>query len=65
MTTTQAADRAPALVPIREARAHLGGIGATKLYDLIGKGELTKVNIGRRGFITARSLDEYVDRLGA
>ncbi len=45
------------LVPIPEARQHwLGGIGHTTIYALINSGELVKVNIGRRSFITAESL---------
>jgi predicted DNA-binding transcriptional regulator AlpA len=51
------------LVSIPEAREILGGIGHTTLYDLINHGELLKVNIGRRGFITSESLAAYVDRL--
>lgn len=64
-TTTQAVDRTPALTSIPEARAYLGGLGATKLYALVNAGELVKVNIGRRGFITVKSLERYVDRLSA
>jgi Helix-turn-helix domain len=52
------------LVPIPEARRDwLGGIGHTTMYELIKRGELTKVNIGRRSFITSESLAAYVDRL--
>lgn len=51
------------LVSIAEARALLGGIGHTTIYELIKRGEITKVNIGRRGFITSESLAAYVDRL--
>jgi hypothetical protein len=51
------------LVSIPEARAVLGGIGHTTIYDLIKRRELVKVNIGRRGFVTAESLAAYVDRL--
>jgi excisionase family DNA binding protein len=51
------------LVPIPGARAQLGGIGNTTLYELVKRGELTKVNIGRRGCITAESLSAYVGRL--
>ncbi|CAN5150618.1 hypothetical protein BH09ACT8_BH09ACT8_59160 [soil metagenome] len=53
------------LVPIPEARERLGGIGQTTVYELIKSGSLTKVNIGRRGFITAESIAAYVDRLSA
>ena len=55
----------PRLVSIPGARAELGGIGHTTLYDLIKRGELVKVNIGRRGFITSESLAAYVDRITA
>ena len=54
---------APLLVSIPEARDKLGGIGHTTVYDLVNRGLLTKVNIGRRGFITARSLTDYVNAL--
>ena len=51
------------LVSIPDARAELGGIGHTTIYDLINRRELVKVNIGRRSFITAESLTAYVDSL--
>ena len=51
------------LVPFPEARHVLGGIGRSTVYDLIERRELTKVNIGRRSFITSDSLDAYMDRL--
>jgi hypothetical protein len=41
----------------------LGGIGRTMLYDLMAAGELEQVKIGRRGFVTAKSIAAYVDRL--
>lgn len=54
------------LVSMQEARDKwLGGLGRTTLYELIKRGELTQVHIGRRGFITAASLERYVERLGA
>lgn len=51
------------LVPYDDAMHMLGGIGRTKFYELIQDGELDQVKIGRRGFITAKSLAAYVDRL--
>jgi hypothetical protein len=51
------------LVPIGDACALLGGVGRTTLYELVKRGDLVKANIGRRGFITAKSLEAYVDRL--
>jgi hypothetical protein len=46
-----------------DAREVLGGIGHTTIYELVNRGEIMKVNIGRRGFITSESLDAYVNRL--
>jgi hypothetical protein len=51
------------LTPITGACTALGGVGRTKVYELVNQGELVKVNIGRRGFITTESLTAYVDRL--
>lgn len=51
------------LYPIPEARERLGGIGHSTIYRLINEGRITKVNIGRRGFVTAESLDAYVASL--
>lgn len=51
------------LVSIPEARRLLGDIGHTTVYELIKRGEIVKVNIGRRGFITSESLEAYLDRL--
>jgi|GEM_PF-3315352 len=56
-------DNQPLLVSVPGVQWRLGGIGVTKVYDLIKRGELVKVNIGRRGFITAKSLEAYVDRI--
>lgn len=53
------------LVPIPDARTDLGNIGHTTIYELVKRGKLEKVNIGRRSFITARSLDSYIDSLTA
>ena len=38
------------VVPMPEARQVLGGIGHTMLYELINRGEILKVNIGRRSW---------------
>jgi hypothetical protein len=53
------------LVPIPEARERLGGIGHTTIYALFNNGDLTKVNLGRRSFVTEESLAALVDRLTA
>ncbi|MGL6234277.1 MAG: helix-turn-helix domain-containing protein [Segniliparus sp.] len=51
------------LYPIPKAREALGGISTTTVYELAKQGEIVKVNIGRRGFITAESITEYIGRL--
>ena len=52
------------LVSIQEAREKwLGGVGRTTVYELIKRGELTQVHVGRRSFLTSKSLEAYVDRL--
>jgi len=52
------------LVSIQEAREqYLGGLGRTTVYELIKRGELVQVHVGRRSFITAKSLEAYVNRL--
>ena len=51
------------LVSLRDTQYTLGGIGRTTVYDLVDKKELVKVNVGRRMFITADSIDGYLNRL--
>ncbi|WP_111512245.1 helix-turn-helix domain-containing protein [Mycobacterium kyogaense] len=51
------------LFAVPEACASLGGISRTTLWELVSRGELTRVNVGRRTFVTAKSLAAYVDRL--
>lgn len=51
------------LLSIDELQNALGGLGRTSAYDLIKRGLIVKVNIGRRSFVTAKSVEEYVDRL--
>jgi predicted DNA-binding transcriptional regulator AlpA len=53
------------LLPYTDAMAALGGISRTTLWELVNEGQLVKVKIGARGFITAKSIAEYVDRLTA
>ena len=56
------------LVPIgmvadEGARDALGGVCRATIYGLVNRGELVKVNLGRRAFITADSLEAYIERL--
>lgn len=53
----------PLLVSVPGTQAALGLGSRTTVYKLADLGELVRVNIGRRSFITAKSLAAYVDRL--
>jgi excisionase family DNA binding protein len=54
----------PVLLPIYpDAGKALGGLGRTKLYELITSGELRTVKIGRRRFVPASAVEEYAARL--
>src|SRR6188472_4321545 len=47
---------------VPEAQVRLGGLGKTTLYDLVAKGELETVKIGRRTFIPSDSVQAFIDR---
>ncbi len=51
------------LYDINESCSTLGGISRSQLYKLIDDGVLERVNIGRRAFVTGRSLNSYVESL--
>src|ERR1700745_3019239 len=44
------------LMPVKEARHQLGGIGPTTFYALVKEGELSLVKLGRRSFVEAEEL---------
>ena len=51
-----------ALLNESDARAELGGLGRTKLYELTSSGDLSTVKIGRRRMWLTESLHAYVAR---
>ena len=53
----------PELFPIPAAQQYLGGLGRTTIYELIARGLIRRVNIGRRSFITRQSMDHYIAHL--
>lgn len=54
------------LVPLADAGSKwLGGVGITTVYGLVAAGDLVKVSIGRRAFVTRRSIEAYVERLAS
>ena len=50
------------LMPVEEARQQLGGISPTTFYGLVKEGELSLVKIGRRSFVHAEDLDDFLRR---
>jgi hypothetical protein len=48
------------LLPYREARHTLGGISAPILHRMIDNGDIDRVRIGKRCFITAESIDRFI-----
>ncbi|MDT5045142.1 MAG: helix-turn-helix domain-containing protein [Mycobacterium sp.] len=60
---SDAAERlAKALRDLKEARQQLGGISPTTFYALVKGGELSLVKIGRRSFVQAEDLDDFLRR---
>lgn len=51
------------LYPIADAQQSLGRLSRTTIYNLVNDGQLEMVHVGRRAFITAKSIAAYVDRL--
>jgi excisionase family DNA binding protein len=50
------------LMPVKEAGQQLGGISPTTFYALVKEGELSLVKIGRRSFVHAEELDDFLRR---
>ncbi len=51
------------LLPIWPETGAALGVGRTKVYELIGAGELRTVKIGRRRLVPVSSVLELVERL--
>ena len=60
MATTETQRR---LIPISDVCGELGGVSRSMIYELINQGLLIKCAIGRRSFVTAESLDAYIESL--
>jgi predicted DNA-binding transcriptional regulator AlpA len=48
-----------------EARGVLGGLGRSKLYQLMAAGQIKPTKIGRRTFFAANELERFVTALKA
>lgn len=49
----------------KATRLRLGGLGRSKLWELIGSGELRSVKIGKRRLVPEQAICEYIARLEA
>lgn len=52
------------LFKIGDAQNLLGGISRPMIYRLIDRGDLKRVKLGSRAFITRSSLNDYLRALG-
>ncbi|MCI0583173.1 MAG: helix-turn-helix domain-containing protein [Chloroflexi bacterium] len=58
-----AAAPAPRNLTVPEARAALGGVARSTIYDLVSRGELRKIKVNRRKtVIPADSVAAYLER---
>lgn len=48
---------------IEGTQRKLGGLGRTRIFDLMRTGELKSVKIGRRRFVPDSAIQEYIDQL--
>ncbi len=53
----------PELNPISETQRRCGGVSRQTIYNLVDRGELQRVNIGRRAFITGDSIERFLRNL--
>lgn len=53
------------LYPLPEARKKLGGLSHSKLYELVKKGDLRLVKIGRRSYLTREEIRRFVASLSS
>jgi len=52
------------LLKISDAQQILGGISRPMIYRLVDRGQLTRVKLGSRAFITRASIHGYLRNLG-
>ena len=58
---TRDANPAPLCVRVNVA-ARMMGIGRTKLYELIGNGEVDAIKVGKATLVTTASLNAMIER---
>jgi excisionase family DNA binding protein len=53
----------PPLVAIPEVSGYLGNISRSKVYELVASGQLTRVRIGSRAFVSGESITAFLDKV--
>lgn len=53
----------PSLVAMPDVPNYLGDISRSKIYELVANGELKRIRIGRRAFISGESIAGFIDKL--
>jgi excisionase family DNA binding protein len=53
----------PPLVAMPDVPNYLGDISRSKVYELVASGELTRIRIGRRAFISGESIAGFLSKL--
>lgn len=53
----------PPLIAIPEVPRYLGDISRSKVYELVATGDLTRIRIGRRAFISGESIGLFLNKL--
>jgi excisionase family DNA binding protein len=53
----------PPLVALTKVPGYLGDISRSKVYELVAAGELTRVRIGSRAFISGESITAFLTKV--
>ena len=53
----------PPLVAMAKVPGYLGDISRSKVYELVATGELTRVRIGARAFISGESITAFLTKV--
>jgi predicted DNA-binding transcriptional regulator AlpA len=56
-------EKLPPLVAMPEVPSYLGKISRSNVYKLVDAGELTRVHIGSRAFITGESITAFLSKV--
>jgi excisionase family DNA binding protein len=58
-------EQLPVLVAMPEVPKYIGDISRSKVYELVAAGELRRIRIGRRAFISGESITGFLSKLVA